>query len=126
MFMILMKRRGFTLIELLVVVAIIAILSATGLSLFANAQKSARDGRRRADLRNMQNAAEQYYLSNSNSYPTAQGSLTSFLEQGTLPTDPKAGSAYSYSFAVAAYQICLPAATNLEMTASGFCVKSLQ
>lgn len=42
--------QGFTLIELMVVIAIIAILSVVGVTLFSNAQKSARDASRRADL----------------------------------------------------------------------------
>ena len=57
-----MKKRGFTLIELLVAVSILAILSAVGLSTFIGAQKKARDARRKADLKAIQNAMEQYYM----------------------------------------------------------------
>lgn len=56
------KRSGFTLIELLVVISIIGVLSAIGLSTFSGAQKKARDARRRADLKQIQNAMEQYYI----------------------------------------------------------------
>src|SRR3989344_530613 len=44
---------GFTLIELLVVVAILAILSVIGYSIFAGAQGNTRDGVRRTELNNL-------------------------------------------------------------------------
>lgn len=44
------NRSGFTLIELLVVVAVIAILSLIGLTIFSAAQTNARDARRKADV----------------------------------------------------------------------------
>src|SRR3989344_981946 len=47
------KTSGFTLIELLVVVAILAILSVIGYSIFAGAQGNARDGVRRTELNNL-------------------------------------------------------------------------
>src|ERR1035437_10377472 len=51
---------GFTLVELMVVISIIAILSMIGLTIYTSAQKSARDGKRRADLLTIQTALEQY------------------------------------------------------------------
>lgn len=42
--------KGFTLVELLVVVAIIAILSTIGLTVFTSAQANARDARRKSDI----------------------------------------------------------------------------
>lgn len=45
-----MKNKGFTLVELLVVVAIIAILSVIGLTVFSGSQANARDARRKADI----------------------------------------------------------------------------
>lgn len=50
--------RGFTLVELLVVVAIIAILSVIGLTLFTSAQANARDARRKSDIDAIANALE--------------------------------------------------------------------
>lgn len=52
------KARGFTLVELLVVVAIIAILSTIGLTIFTSAQANARDARRKADIEAIANALE--------------------------------------------------------------------
>ncbi|MBI4036029.1 type II secretion system protein [Candidatus Daviesbacteria bacterium] len=49
---------GFTLVELLVVVAIIAILSTIGLTIFTSAQTNARDARRKADIDAIANALE--------------------------------------------------------------------
>ena len=44
----LIRKKGFTLIELMIVVAIIAILSVIGVTIFAGIQKNARDAKRRA------------------------------------------------------------------------------
>ncbi|MDQ5951771.1 MAG: ral secretion pathway protein [Patescibacteria group bacterium] len=44
------SQKGFTLIELMVVILIIAILGALGLVSFSQANRSARDGKRRADI----------------------------------------------------------------------------
>jgi len=67
------KTNGFTLIELLISISIIAILSVVLSVSFSSAQKNGRDQRRIADLKAIQNAAEQYYLLNNSSYPTSVG-----------------------------------------------------
>lgn len=50
--------KGFTLVELLVVVAIIAILSVIGLTIFTGVQANARDARRKTDIEAIANALE--------------------------------------------------------------------
>lgn len=52
---------GFTLIELLVVIAILGILVAITILAYSGSQGKARDARRKADLRSIQVALEQYY-----------------------------------------------------------------
>lgn len=64
------ERGGFTLIELLVVIAIIGILSAVVLTSLNSARGRARDARRIADLRQIQNGLELYAQANGNLYFT--------------------------------------------------------
>jgi len=55
------KSMGFTLIELLVVISIIGLLSSIVLTSVNSARAKARDARRLADLRQIQNALALYY-----------------------------------------------------------------
>ena len=66
------SKRGFTLIELLVTISIIAILATVGVSIYMNAQESARDGRRRQDVEAMHSVIEQVKL-RTGSYPATAG-----------------------------------------------------
>lgn len=75
---------GFTLVELLVVISIIAILSVVAVTLFGNAQKNARDGRRRADIDAIAAALEANHVPNSNTYPALAASM--FAAQA-IPVD---------------------------------------
>jgi prepilin-type N-terminal cleavage/methylation domain-containing protein len=61
-------KKGFTLIELLISVAILAIISSIGFVTYTNAQISARDGKRKQDLRSIATALELYYQTNKR-YP---------------------------------------------------------
>lgn len=94
------ERKGFTLIELLVVISIIGILMGIGAVSYSAIQKKARDSRRWADLKDIQNAQEQYYAAN-NAYvdlgrqgATCAGSIAGIMD--TLPTDPISDSTYRY------------------------------
>lgn len=64
------RRRGFSLIELLVVISIIGVLLATASVSWTNAQQKGRDGRRKADLRAIQQALELYINANG-TYPNS-------------------------------------------------------
>ncbi|MFA6407636.1 MAG: type II secretion system protein [Candidatus Paceibacterota bacterium] len=85
------NQQGFTLIEMLVVVAIVGLLSSTLLVGLGDARRKARDARRIADLRQVQNGLENYY-SEERQYPKADDLYT--IIQG-LPTDPQSGQ-YAY------------------------------
>jgi len=91
-----MNKKSFTLVELLVVIAIISILAAGLLVGLGTARKKARDARRIADLRNVQNALEAYYAQN-NQYPSAtdwdglESALRNAGITSQLPDDPLGG-----------------------------------
>jgi len=90
------QQKGFTLIELLIVVAIIGILSALLMSNFIGVRQRARDGKRKADVAQIQAALEQY-RADQGSYPTTSsfpncgssltnGSGTTYMQK--VPCDP--------------------------------------
>lgn len=55
------NNKGFTFIELLVVISIISVLATFAIINFSGAQKKARDGERKSDLRQVQTALSLYY-----------------------------------------------------------------
>ncbi len=57
-------KRGFTLIELLIAVVIVALISGMGLTVYAGAQKSARDSKRKEDLKIINSMLAAYYSDN--------------------------------------------------------------
>src|SRR3990167_6962536 len=61
-------KQGFTLIELLVVISIIAILVAAATASWTNAQQKSRDGKRKSDLKSIQQSLE-LYLQDNGTYP---------------------------------------------------------
>ncbi len=63
-----LKVKGFTLIELMVVIAIIAILTSIGYSIYNGAQKSSLDARRKADIDSISKAYEAKYKPLKNKY----------------------------------------------------------
>lgn len=108
------KQKGFSLFELLVVVSIIGILIGVTSVSFSNAQKKARDARRREDMQAFQKAMEQYYADNSSSYP-ADCDVGSYLPGGI--SDPKNSGTYVYSNVCSASAYC--ACAHLENTGTG-------
>lgn len=106
------SSKGFTLIEILVVIAIIGILMAAGAVAFTFARRSARDSRRLSDMRAIQQAFEQYYAQNDDTYATTYTDMTTgFFAGGQPPRDPQANSNYTFTM------------TGISgNTASGYCV----
>ena len=111
-----MKRftKGFSLLELLVVVSIIGILVSIGVVAFTTAQQQGRDSRRRADLKAMQDAFEQYKgavgtydtCATMANYDTGSGTLM----PGGLPNDPRNSGDFVYNTSTAcseeSYCVC--------------------
>lgn len=64
-----MKQRGFTLIELLISIAIIGLLSSVVLLSVGVARDKASDSKYKAELTQLRNALELYYIDNGH-YPT--------------------------------------------------------
>ncbi|NOY14771.1 MAG: type II secretion system protein [bacterium] len=91
---------GFTLLELLVVITIIAILAAIGLGNYTRTLSRGRDARRRADLKAVQNALEQYYVTHDSVYPsdgsggllTTDADFVALFSEGQAPQTREGGS----------------------------------
>ena len=65
-------KKGFTLIELLVVIAIIGLLATLAVVALNNARTKSRDAKRVSDIKQIQTAAELFFVDN-NGYPDICG-----------------------------------------------------
>lgn len=108
------NKNAFSLIELLVVISIMAILAGIGYISFRTARATARDGRRLADLKNIQTAVETYAADNNGRIPCAGSPMSykstnenyrwdtlsellkEYYSAAYLPVDPQTGSTTYY------------------------------
>lgn len=98
------KNNGFTLIELLIAIAIIAILAAVGLVIFANVLKNSRNQKRINDLKTIVQGLELYRHDMGNYPPTSVFSLPSSTSLSSsvqtyitlVPKDPLSNRNYAY------------------------------
>lgn len=105
------STKGFSLVELMIVVSIMAVLAVIALTIYADAQKTSRDSRRKADMTAVGSALESRYGSDGN-YPV----LTDDMFVGGKPKDP--GSfIYTFPAAGATFNMC----AQLEKATGNYC-----
>jgi len=112
---------GFTLIELLVAMAIFAMMMAVALVAYQGTRKSARDGKRKADVEQIRSALEMY-RADEGVYPPGTLSTDSVIASDTgtyltIPPDPDSDNRKYYytNLGSGSYAVC----ASLEIPGSG-------
>lgn len=82
--------KGFTLVELMVTVAIIAILATSGVAVYSNVSKNARDAKRKVDIESIAKTFEQKYTRNKSYTAITDSDFVS-----GVPVPPKSGEKYT-------------------------------
>lgn len=98
--------KGFTLIELMIVIAIIAVLSIIGITIYNGQQLNARNNRRREDINAIANALETNKATGSSTYTQLYATMFS---SGIVPLDPN-NATVTYCGTAGAAQINAPTA----------------
>ncbi len=117
------KLRGFTLIELLVVVAIIAILSAIGITAFGSISVNARDAKRKADVESITKALENKFNPETGKYPVDL--QAGYFTANALPQKPETGNYEDITWTDSdhtGFQVCV----TLEKESTKYCKQSSQ
>lgn len=99
-------KRGFTLVELIIVMAVIGVLGSLVIIKLVGSEASARDTKRKSDLRQYQNALEVYANDNGGLYPLRANAVNpsslcgSSQPLGALAcaADPHASSGSNYAY----------------------------
>ncbi|MCG3131624.1 MAG: hypothetical protein FLDDKLPJ_02428 [Phycisphaerae bacterium] len=80
-------RKAFSLVELVIVVVILGIIAAIAVPRISRGSRGAGDSALRSSLAAIRNAIDLYYAEHGNSYPGADGTEATLINQLTKRTD---------------------------------------
>ncbi len=111
-------KKGFTLIELLIVIVIIGILAGIVVGIVGtSANAKAKDAKLKANVHEVQNALEQYYIDNG-SYPVTTGWAAALVPATGVKyltgTDVTTGMDYAFDATAGSYVLSVVLNNNAE------------